>query len=339
MTSFKFPILLYFSVNSNKPDSVIGQIRRDLHDAFAVWQKDSALTFQEINSLKADIIIEFHRLNHGDGFDFTGPGNTLAHAFYPGSDIGGDVHFDDDEYWLFGKDIKSENELGSSFFATAVHEIGHALGLGHSNEYDSVMISVLLRGNNRYNDLFEDDIRGIRLLYGYANTVDQVRPTQRPRRIPERYSKQATQPTRAPQTTRPPVVQIPQKKPEMPDTCKTSYDAITLFRNELFIFKDQFLWRLSDHGLMAGYPLLTRRMWDGLPEDFKKIDAVYVNQKGKIVFFIGRFFYTFEANRLEGSRRPLTDLGLPARVSRINGIFIWGFNKQTYIFSGMDYWR
>ena len=42
-------------------------------------------------------MIDFKKYEHGDFFPFDGPGNTLAHAFYPRG--GGDVHFDESEKW------------------------------------------------------------------------------------------------------------------------------------------------------------------------------------------------------------------------------------------------
>lgn len=77
------------------------------------------------------------RKHHGDGYDFDGPGNILAHAFYPGSGRGGDAHFDIDEEWVL--DDRLINQHGTSLKNVAVHEFGHSLGLGHSSVQGAVM--------------------------------------------------------------------------------------------------------------------------------------------------------------------------------------------------------
>ena len=49
------------------------------------------------------------------------------------------------------------------FFPTALHEIGHILGLEHSKDPKSVMYFM---EDNHHISLQNDDIRGIRCLYG-----------------------------------------------------------------------------------------------------------------------------------------------------------------------------
>ena len=47
----------------------------------------------------------------------------------------GNIHFDDDELFSLNEGI------GTNFLFVAVHEIGHSLGLDHSNIPNSIMLS------------------------------------------------------------------------------------------------------------------------------------------------------------------------------------------------------
>jgi hypothetical protein len=101
-------------------------------------------------------------------------GNVLAHAYQPsdvalagpGGSIGGDMHFDNSNAW-------SDGGGGGTidFFTVALHELGHALGLGHSTVVGSVM-EAFYGGPRR--TLHADDIAGIQSIYGLNNTVPPV---------------------------------------------------------------------------------------------------------------------------------------------------------------------
>lgn len=103
----------------------------------------------------------------------------------------------------------------------------------------------------------------------------------------------------------------------------------------------QYLWRFYDNGqLMPGYPSEIRQHWRELPEDLTHIDSVYENKDMQIVFFIGKKLYVFNTDRLEpGYPRPLTDLGLPANLQKLDAVLVWSHNNRTYFYSGRSYWR
>lgn len=81
---------------------------------------------------------------------------------------------------------------------------------------------------------------------------------------------------------------------EKPTTCDTSYDAVTIIRGEVFIFKGRYLWRVGKEGVIDGYPHEITKMWRELPADLTHIDSVYENKKRQIVFFIGKSFIKVE---------------------------------------------
>uniref|UniRef100_A0A672RI67 Matrix metalloproteinase-20-like n=1 Tax=Sinocyclocheilus grahami TaxID=75366 RepID=A0A672RI67_SINGR len=133
--------------------------------ALDAWAKASPLTFQRSYSHQADIMVEFVGNEHGDSFPFDGPDGTLAHAFGPGEGIGGDVHFDEAETWTAGF-------KGFNLYVVAAHEFGHALGLKHSQNPNSVMYPTY-KNRKTHNLLSSEDIMNINTLYGKTNHVSQ----------------------------------------------------------------------------------------------------------------------------------------------------------------------
>ena len=93
-------------------------------------------------------------------YNFLSAGGTLAHAFFP--IYGGDVHFDDDENWT------DNFNVGTNLLMTASHELGHSLGLAHSDVRGSVMSPFYTPYKNGLR-LHKDDIKAIQALYGAGN--------------------------------------------------------------------------------------------------------------------------------------------------------------------------
>ena len=117
----------------------------------------SHFTFEEAqNVASADIKIGFFSRGHGDNAPFDGAGGVLAHAFAP---TRGWFHYDADENWAI-------NPTANAFDveSVAVHEIGHLLGLGHSQDRNAIMFPSIGPGQKKVN-LGQDDINGIRALY------------------------------------------------------------------------------------------------------------------------------------------------------------------------------
>ena len=160
-----------------------GDAERELiRRAFALWAEQTSLSFTETSdSSTADIVIGWAVGEHGDGDPFDGPGDVLAHASFPNPYDNSQVflHFDDDERWV-DSDTRNVDLL-----TVAAHEIGHTLGLAHSNDPDALMFPSY-SGPHRF--LSDDDIAGVQSLYGVASA---------PQPAPEAPPENATPPPAA----------------------------------------------------------------------------------------------------------------------------------------------
>ncbi len=109
----------------------------ELARAMNEWSRYIALDWVPASRAGAPASVDFlwGPTNHGDGYPFAS--GVIAHGFYPAppsaEPLAGDVHFNDELQW-------GASQVGAyDVFSSALHELGHALGLNHSSDPDSVM--------------------------------------------------------------------------------------------------------------------------------------------------------------------------------------------------------
>ncbi|ESO01521.1 hypothetical protein HELRODRAFT_81292, partial [Helobdella robusta] len=149
----------YPSNSNDMQDSKL--VSETIETAFRDWSSVANVILRRTYSNKsADIRVKFARSDHSDGYPFDGKGVVLAHAFFPED---GRLHFDDDEKWSY------DGVGGPNLRQVATHEIGHILGLAHSNVKGSIMFpyySYLPKFK-----LSADDIKRAIYLYGLLNAL------------------------------------------------------------------------------------------------------------------------------------------------------------------------
>ncbi|TXG49381.1 hypothetical protein EZV62_025256 [Acer yangbiense] len=151
-----------FISTAQVPDDL--NVRSAFKSAFQSWAQVTDFSFEEVadGSNDADIVIGFHRRDHGDREPFDGFQGVLAHSLPP---TAGTSHYDADEKWSSNSNPGlDELDLES----VALHEIGHVLGLGHETGLrEAVMYPSISYGQTK-RDLNDDDIQGIQTLYNLS---------------------------------------------------------------------------------------------------------------------------------------------------------------------------
>ena len=131
------------------------QYKATVVGAMHSWSSKSGFKFTKGSANKADVKISFEVGDHGDGHPFKEGSGELGHAFAPED---GRLHFNAREAWADGA-YPDKFDVGS----VALHELGHILGLGHSDIRDAVMWPSM--PPNLKKELSSDDVSGISALY------------------------------------------------------------------------------------------------------------------------------------------------------------------------------
>ncbi|MEQ2239802.1 Matrix metalloproteinase-16 [Ilyodon furcidens] len=127
---------------------------------------------------------------------------------------------------------------GNDLFLVAVHELGHALGLEHSNDPTAIMAPFYQYMDTDNFKLPMDDLMGIQKIYGPPDRNPQ--PTKPLPTAPPPRSHPPSDPRKPDRQTRPPRLppgDRPSHPNAIPNICDGGFNTVAILRREMFVFK------------------------------------------------------------------------------------------------------
>ncbi|CAH1224568.1 unnamed protein product [Diabrotica balteata] len=346
------------------------EAQKDAEMAFQMWQNVSDLTFTMVTNPTLDppdITIAMVRKTHYFRPNCMGnnkcPGQigqgVLGHSYFP--DLSGkckEIHLDITKSWHFGNDSIPKDRI--SFLMVLTHEIGHALGIGHSATPDAMMYNMY---QHKISVLHDDDIHAVQYLYGAKNknkyaaipkvtTQATTRPTTRKQPIGSRNTTASSitsrpstkkQPTGTSHTTASSTTSrsTMRKQPILKNLCDIVPDFMFLatapeFSNyRLYIAYDKFIWKLDLNEMII--PSQPELLTDYIPTELRQYTLQHIFQKtnGDLVTIVSPNKY-FSASFPSIQFIDNFSLNIPNKA-RINAIFQSNTGRSYTFYNNMSY--
>ncbi|OCT96141.1 hypothetical protein XELAEV_18013824mg [Xenopus laevis] len=329
---------LTYRIKNYTPDVTRNEVDQAIQKAFKVWSDVTPLTFTRIYDGVSDIEILFASKDHNDFLPFDGPSGVLAHAFAPGDNIGGDLHFDEDEKWTSGS-------AGVNLFLVAAHELGHSLGLDHSKDRNALMYPIYSYLNPNTFQLPQDDLNGIQSLYGQKEKPVVPPKVSNPINCQESISFDAVTTQRGDilffknrsfwrkiaGKSEVEQLEINSLWPSLPIGIDAAYEYQK--KDQVLLFKGTKYWVLKGSKVEEGFPKNIYEL--GFPLTVTQIDAaVHSEEAGRTYFFVNDRYWSYneENSQMDKESPQRISKGFPDVGDKVEAAF--RSNGMLYLFSG-----
>ncbi|XP_077200281.1 matrix metalloproteinase-18-like [Paroedura picta] len=291
---------LTYRILNYTPDMASTDVRTSIEAAFKTWSEVTPLTFKEVFGTSADITIAFADGSHGGNNYYDCPFNrystVLAHAVMLQKNIS--IHFNEDKTWTKSKE-------GKNLFLTAIHEIGHALGLSHSNNQNAIMYKFYSPTNVK---LHPDDIERIQGIYGSRKDGPHQQSYQSPSGnvLAEWTSTKS---------------------------CDEKINAVTTYEGKIYFFRENFIMVKDARNKV----IAKLRLGEYSPTFFCGVDAAY-EENGYLYYTYRNHYWKTLKFAIQGPPRTIEDFGFSKDVTKIDAAVYMEGQGQT-LFFGSTTWK